>query len=134
MEFEFRRRRRTFLRTNIAPLVDVVFLLLLFFMLTSRIAVEPAIEIKLPESKTAVVQDEEDIVILITKEEMIYMEGEKINLSEILSTIKNRLNMECNVSVKIKADKDVSIGFLVKVVDEVKLSGVPGFSVVTERM
>lgn len=134
MEFEFRRRRRTFLRTNIAPLVDVVFLLLLFFMLTSRIAVEPAIEIKLPESKTAVVQDEEDIVILITKEEMIYMEGERINLSEILSTIKNRLNKECNVSVKIKADKDVSIGFLVKVVDEVKLSGVPGFSVVTERM
>lgn len=134
MEFEFRRRRRTFLRTNIAPLVDVVFLLLLFFMLTSRIAVEPVIEIKLPESKTAVVQDEEDIVILITKEEMIYMEGEKINLSEILSTIKNRLNKECNVSVKIKADKDVSIGFLVKVVDEVKLSGVPGFSVVTERM
>jgi len=130
---EFRRRKRVFLRTNIAPLVDVVFLLLLFFMLTSRIAAEPAIEIKLPESKTAAVQEVEDIVISITKEEMIYMGGEKIALNEILSTIKNRLR-GCKQSVKIKADKNVSLGFLVKVVDEVKLSGAPAFNIVTERI
>jgi len=130
---EFRRRKRVFLRTNIAPLVDVVFLLLLFFMLTSRIAVEPAIEIKLPESKTAPVQEVEDIVISITKEETIYLGGKKIGLNEISPSVRRRLK-GVEQSVKIKADKNISLGFLVKVVDEVKLSGAPAFNIVTEKM
>jgi len=131
---EFRRKKRISLHTNIAPLVDVVFLLLIFFMLTSRIAAEPAIEIKLPESKTAAVQEVENIVILITKEEMIYIGGKEVCLNKILPTIESRFKKGHKLSVKIKADKNVSLGFLVKVVDEVKLSGAPAFNIVTERM
>ena len=68
---------------DIAPLVDVVFLLLLFFMLTSHLMQEPAIKIKLPESKTAEAKDERVKTILITKNGEIYFMDKRVDLRNL---------------------------------------------------
>lgn len=133
---EFERRKRVPLHTNIAPLVDVVFILLLFFMVTSHISLEPSIDIKLPQSKTSQPQESGEIVLSISEGGQIFIGDKEIGIEEIQSAVHSRLQAPGPgaKSVKIKADKGVSVGTLIRVVDEVRLSGAPGFSIVTERM
>ncbi len=131
MEFERRHNQHTHL--NIAPLVDVVFLLLLFFMLTSHFIQEPAIKIRLPESNTAEARDEGIKTILITKDHEIYLMDRKVDLGSLRQEIKScATDVEKDV-FRIKADRDVRVGFMVSVIDEVRFAGVKTFSVVTER-
>ena len=130
MEFE---RKRYHVRLDIAPLVDVVLNLLLFFMLTSHFIQEPAIKIRLPESNTAEARDEGVKTILITKDSEIYLMNRKVDLGSLRQEIKFcATDVEKDV-FRIKADRDVRVGFLVSVIDEVRFAGVKTFSIVTER-
>ncbi len=131
---EFRRNKRISLHTNIAPLVDVVFLLLLFFMVTSRIVAEPALTIHLPKSKTAVTDDTKEIVLSITKDEALYLGECPVALDQIRNLLQTEFSKSGRRIVKIKADSNISLGLLVKVIDEVKLAEAESFSIVTERM
>lgn len=132
MEFERRRHRHTHL--NIAPLVDVVFLLLLFFMLTSHLLQQPVIKLKLPQSKTAEAKNERVKTVLITKYGEIYFMDKRLDLKDLRLAVKSNLSDLEKDFLRIKADKDVSVGLLVSVIDEVRLSGVKNFSIVTERI
>ena len=131
MEFECRRHNHAHM--DIAPLVDVVFLLLLFFMLTSHLIQEPAIKIRLPESKTAEAKSEEIKTVLITKNGEIYFMNKGIDLKNLQMAIKEGLTDMEKDFLRIKADRNVSVGILVSVIDEVRFSGVKNFSIVTER-
>jgi len=131
MEFERRRHKHDFI--NIAPLVDVVFLLLLFFMLTSHLIQEPAIKIKLPEAKTAEAQDDQIKTILITKNAEIYFMDKRIDIDNLQRAILESTADIKKEFLRIKADRETDVGLLVNVIDEVKLSGITNFSIVTER-
>ena len=129
---EFERRRYNHAHMDIAPLVDVVFLLLLFFMLTSHLMQEPAIKIRLPESKTA--EAKEAIkTVLITKDGEIYFMDKRVELKNLQMAIKEGLTDVEKDFLRIKADRDVGVGLLVSVIDEVRHSGIKNFSIVTER-
>jgi biopolymer transport protein ExbD len=131
MEFERRRRNHTHL--NIAPLVDVVFLLLLFFMLTSHFIQEPAINIRLPESRTAEVREEKVMTVLITRDGEIYFMEERVGLKGLPIALKGYFHDSEKGSLRIKTDREVDVGLLVEVIDEVRLAGVRNFSIVTKR-
>jgi biopolymer transport protein ExbD len=131
MEFERRKHYHTHL--NIAPLVDVVFLLLLFFMLTSHLMQEPTIRIRLPESKTAEARDETIKTLLITRDGEIYFMDKRVDLKDLQLLMRDCLRNPEKDFLRIKADRDVNVGLLVNVIDEVRLSGVKNFSIVTER-
>jgi biopolymer transport protein ExbD len=130
---DFKKRRHNHVHMNIAPLVDVVFLLLLFFMLTSHLIQEPAIKIKLPESKTAEAQNELVKTILITKNSEIYFMDKRIDIENLQRAIMESISDSKKDSVRIKADREADVGLLVKIIDEVRLSGITDFSIVTER-
>lgn len=130
---EFERKNHNHVHLNIAPLVDVVFLLLLFFMLTSHLMLEPAIRIKLPESKTAKTEHEKVKTIFITKTGEIYYLDKKVSLHNLQSAIKGTIwDIETDF-IRIKADKDSNVGILVSVIDEVRHAGVKNYSIVTEK-
>jgi len=118
---------------NIAPLVDVVFLLLLFFMLTSHLLQEHGIKIKLPESKTAESKNETIETIMITKGGEIYFMDKRVDMENLQLAIKGSIRDIEKDFLRIKADRDVSVGLLVNVIDEVRRSGIKNFSIVTER-
>ncbi len=131
MEFDRKRHRHEFI--NIAPLVDVVFLLLLFFMISSNLIKEPAIAIRLPESRTAEVRNETVKTIIIARGGEIYFMDTYVDLKDLQNIIRDNTNDIKKDLLRIKADKDVDVGLLVNVIDEVRLSGVINFSIVTER-
>ena len=130
MEFE---RKRYHAHLDIAPLVDVVLNLLLFFMLTSHLVEEPAIQIKLPDSKTAEPKKEVSQAITITRQGEIYFMDKQVDLKNLRAVIQETLPEKERDFLRIKADKEVEVGLLVHVIDEVRLSGVKNFSIVTER-
>lgn len=130
MEFERRHYNHAYL--NIAPLVDVVFLLLLFFMLTSHLIEEPSIRIKLPESKTADAYKDTIKTIYISKEGSIYFMKRRVDLNNLQTAIKEALDDEDNDFIRIKADRESDVGILVSVIDEVRLSGIKNYSIMTE--
>lgn len=130
---EFERKRHNHTHINIAPLVDMVFLLLLFFMLTSHWIQEPAIRIRLPESSTAEVHREELKTIFITQSGEIYFMDRRVDLQNLKKIIDEQIRNRERDFLKIKADKEANVGLLVSVIDEVRRSGVKNFSIVTER-
>jgi biopolymer transport protein ExbD len=130
MEFE---RKRYHVHLDIAPLVDVVLNLLLFFMLTSHMVEEPAIKIRLPDSTTAESMREISLTITITKNGELYFMDKRVDLKNLRATIQNSLPEKEKEFLRIKADKEVDVGLLVSVIDEVRLSDVKTFSIVTER-
>lgn len=130
MEF---KRKRYHAHLDIAPLVDVVLNLLLFFMLTSHFIQEPAFKIRLPPSSTAEARQEGIKTILITKEYEIYLMAKKVDLGSLRQEIQSWTTAIEKDVWRIKADREVSVGFLVSVIDEVRLAGVKDFSIVTER-
>ena len=130
MEFE---RKRYHVHLDIAPLVDVVLNLLLFFMLTSHLIEEPAIKIKLPDSTTAESMREISQTITITKDGELYFMDKRVDLKNLRVTIQSSLPEREKGFLRIKTDKEVDVGLLVSVIDEVRLSDVKTFSIVTER-
>jgi len=131
MEFERKKHNHTHL--NIAPLVDVVFLLLLFFMLTSHLMLEHAIKIKLPESKTAEAQRDAIKTIYISKDGGIYFMDKRVDLNNLQMAIKEGVKDIQIDFIRIKADRESDVGILVSVIDEVRLSGIKNYSIATER-
>jgi len=127
---EFKRKKYNHSYLNIAPLVDVVFLLLLFFMLSSHLVQEPAIKIRLPESKTAVSKPEYLPTVFITSTGEIYLENEKVTLKDLSKKIKTYLQSGSK-EVRIKADKNTSLSLLISVIDQIKVAGVKDFNIVT---
>jgi biopolymer transport protein ExbD len=130
---EFERKRYNHTHINIAPLVDVVFLLILFFMLTSHLIQEPAIKIKLPDSTTAESMQEISKTLTITKNGELYFMDKRVDLKNLRVAIQYSLPDREKGFLRIKADKEVDVGLLVSVIDEVRLAGVKTFSIVTER-
>ncbi|HEC98189.1 MAG TPA: biopolymer transporter ExbD [Nitrospirae bacterium] len=132
MEFERKRYNHSYMM-NIAPLVDVVFLLLLFFMLTSSLIREPAVKIRLPESKTAATEQETIKTVIITRDGTIFFMGREVSLQGLQKAVREGMTGIDKNSLRIKADRNASVGLLMKVIDEVRLAGVGNFSVVAEK-
>lgn len=128
---KFERRKRFTAPLDIAPLVDVIFLLLLFFMLTSRMVSEPAISIDLPDSSTAEVQTPSEVVVTISDQGELFLGDEPVSLESLTDALKVRLQRKNSPVVHLRADHEVEVGLLIHVVDSVKQSGCSSFSIET---
>ena len=124
--------RRTSPRIEIAPFVDVVFLLLIFFMLTSTFIVAPGLKIKLPKAKTKEIQREKrEISIAITRDGTIYYEGRKVDLKELEKELRKFSKRGLNPLIVIKADERTYHGRVVEVMDTAKQAGLSRFAIAT---
>ena len=109
---------------NITPLVDIVFLLLVFFMLTAFFIQPEGIGIKLPEADAEVVEEKDEIIIIIDKYGIISIADEVVSLDRLESEIKSKLIGGSDNTVVIKADRSVMLQSVVSVMDKCKKAGV----------
>lgn len=128
----FRRRYKTEIgHLDIAPLIDVVFLLLIFFMLTSRFVVASGLKVHLPESRSRERVQQKGLVIIIDKKGDIYLrrtnsagaKGEKrVDFSELSLALKSL--SRGNKSAIIYADRQTALEKVIKVWDISRESGI----------
>ena len=116
---------------DFAPLIDVVFLLLIFFMLTSSFIFQPGIKVNLPRAITSEALSEKNIIITITAENLIYMDGKLVTINELSSRLKNIAGFKR--SILIKADEKASLGRVVKIWDICRQEGISKVNIATSQ-
>jgi biopolymer transport protein ExbD len=117
-------------RLDIAPLVDVIFLLIIFFMLTSTFVLQPVIRVKLPKAVTSEALKERNLIIEVTTEGKIYLDNQIVSLNELRKELK-KIVAE-NRPLLIKADEKASLGTVVKVWDLCRDVGISQVSIATK--
>lgn len=117
---------------NISPLIDIVFILLLFFIVTSVFIQETGVEVERPRSSQAVILERESIYIAVSQELKVYYGGSEIGVQGVSPTLE-RLNPAEDQPVIIQVDGRVPTRFLVEVIDEVKRAGIQTVNVATEE-
>lgn len=123
------RRKKVVINLNIAPLIDVVFQLLLFFALTSYFVANPGIEVSLPKANSAVTVQRNNIMIHITSNNTIYCNATKVELPELKQMLLALSSS--SKTVILKADKTVQLGVVVQVIDIVKQTEVKDLVIAT---
>ena len=129
MEFEGAKRIRMHL--DIAPLIDIVFLLLIFFMLTANFIMQPAIKIKLPAAKTARTCEEGEIIVLITEDNRIFLNESELAVGELKNALKDKMEKMEKRTVILKADEKINLGLAVNVMDIARDAGADTLAVST---
>ncbi|MCB9674597.1 MAG: biopolymer transporter ExbD [Alphaproteobacteria bacterium] len=118
---------------DVTPMIDVVFQLLLFFMVTTTFISSPGIEVDLPRSSSEVViSEKKDINIWMTTEGAVYADDEPITTAALRQLFQNRARTDPNTIVVIKADQGVSHGRVVAVMDLARNQGLSKLAIATE--
>ena len=113
------------IRLGLAPLIDIVFLLLIFFMLTSHFDVASGVLIRLPKVAQRVQDlDEKRITVVIDSEGNPHLEGKRIELPKLSERLREIVNQQGIVSLVLQADEDARHGKVVQVMDLAKAAGV----------
>jgi len=115
------------------PMTDMVFLLLVFFMLSSAFMVEPGIKVNLPKARTAELSPERNILVTIAGPEKIYLDDKPVSLNNFQSELQLALFGRREKTVVIKADKKVEYGLVVNVLDIIRQSGAQHLAIAAEK-
>jgi biopolymer transport protein ExbD len=120
----FRKPREDEIRLSIAPLIDIVFLLLIFFMVTSHFDVASGVRISLPKvAKRILNQEKNRITLVIDKSGHTYLEGKRMDMKALQEKMKKLVKEKGIFQVILQADKDVSHGKVVQIMDLAKTAG-----------
>lgn len=120
---EFERPKSKTPTLSMTSMMDIIFLLLLFFLLTAVFA-DPGIPVNLPEASTATMPEEQaEQTIYITRFGEIYLNSQPVTIEDLSGILTERFRSQPVRQVTIKADKEVAFGLFVKVMDLAKAAG-----------
>jgi len=114
---------------NLTPLIDMVFILLIFFVVTSSFVKESGIEVNRPTAKSAERQERGNIIISVSKEGEIWIDRRKVAIDALRANVERLHAENPEGSVIIAADKEALTGSLVQALDQARLAGVSNVSI-----
>ena len=114
---------------DMTPMLDIVFIMLIFFIVTTSFVKESGLEVNKPEASTAKQENKLNIIIAISKSGEIWIDKHPVDIRALRTTVE-RLHADTpDGTVVITADKKSETGILVSVMDQVKLAGVSKISI-----
>lgn len=132
MQFEGNRRNSNV--PNMTPLIDIVFLLLVFFMLTSHFVREETLNIQLPETESGKQLDEKKSIEIVINAKGQWLYKDQVTDADALQQVlQEDLSGLEDKRVRIRGDKSSNLGSAVTVLDVVRRAGATGVDIVTER-
>ena len=115
-----------------SPLIDMVFILLIFFIVTTVFVEETGVEINKPEAATQVDLEKNSILIAITANGNVVYGGREIGINGVRAQVRRLVQEDPRMPVIIQADESVPTRTLVRVLDEAKLGGAISVSISTD--
>ena len=117
---------------NITPMLDVVFIMLIFFIVTATFIKEAGIEVNRPDAQTAVKQEKANILIAIGPNNDIWIDRRQVDIRSVRPNIERLHAENPQGSVVIQADEGSKNGLLVQVMDAARLAGIMNVSLAAE--
>lgn len=118
---------------NITPMLDIVFIMLIFFIVTTSFVKETGIDVDRPPANTALPKPRGNIMIAINSNGKIWMEKREVEIGQIRFMVENAKAENPESSVIIITDKEAPTGKLIDLMDQVRLGGVNVISVAAEE-
>lgn len=109
---------------NITPMLDVVFIMLIFFIVTASFVKESGIDVNRPQGRTAVAKEKANILIAIDAHGTIWIDRRQVDPRAVRANIERLHSENPQGTVVIQADQDATTGVLVGVMDAARLAGV----------
>ena len=116
---------------DIAPLIDVVFLLLIFFMLTSSYIFQPGIKIDLPKAVTSQAIQQRNLIVIIDERNRLFFENRRVSLEELKRDLSRKKDQ--GRPLLIKADQKASLGTVVRIWDLCRELGLTQINIATTQ-
>ncbi len=123
-----RRSRRTATEINIAPLIDMVFILLIFFLVNTSFVKESGIEVNRPTAATAQLQAGTTVIIGIDRENRIFMQNREVDVRAVRANVERALAENPDGGVVVVSDKEANAGIVISVMDGCRLAGAENVS------
>ena len=127
------RRRKLYsediTQIDMTPLIDMVFILLIFFIVATSFVRESGVEVNRPQATSAIAREKVSMLIGITSAGRIFIEGHEIDIHNIKGRMNSFIAEVPGGSVVIVADKNCTTGTTIRVLDACRLAGVTNLSV-----
>ncbi|MEO2161287.1 MAG: biopolymer transporter ExbD [bacterium] len=117
------RRGRAQAEVQMAPLIDMVFILLIFFMVTTVFTRETGVEVNRPQASTAQALDSKSLMIGIDPNGEVNVDERRVDLMSLRSLIERKLQQQPEQNVILIADEDTRTAIVVAVMDECRMAG-----------
>ncbi len=118
---------------NISPLIDMVFILLIFFMVSTTFVKDMKLELDRPSASSSTTASTKAVRLYIDNTGEVYIDGESVRLWVIQSRLRDLLKVKTQKSVLVVTDENVPSGKLVEVVDQARLAGASDVGVATSK-
>ncbi len=133
MRAKLRRRGEEEAGIDMTPMLDIVFIMLIFFIVTTSFVKESGIDVNRPSAATAVKKERANIMIGITETGDIWLQKRRIDLRSVRANIEKLHAENPEGSVVIQADQGAKTGTLIQVMDQVRLAGVTNVSIAAKE-
>ncbi len=119
---------------DMTPMLDIVFIMLIFFIVTTSFVKEAGIDINKPVAKSTQQKEKNNnIMVAITGEEEIWIDKRQIDIRSLRASIQSLTSSDEKSNVIIQADKMAKTGILVDVMDQIKMAGIENISIATKK-
>ena len=109
---------------DLTPMLDVVFIMLIFFIVTSSFIKESGVDVQRPQAETASPQDKGNILIAITADGQVWMDKKVVDVRSVRAHVERMRVDQPDGAVVVQADQDARTGLVVQVMDQARLAGV----------
>ena len=114
---------------NLTPMLDIVFIMLIFFVVTASFLKESGVEVSRPQANTAVRKEHGNILVGITAGDEVWVDRRRVDVRAVRANIERLHAENPQGAVVIQADKAAKTGLLVKVIDQARMAGVADVSI-----
>lgn len=129
----FKRRLQPNVTVDLVPMIDVVFQLVIFFMLSSTLITRTGLELDLPDARSSQDTVTSSVTLSVVSRDEIYLGDQRYTLGELESLLADNREEYQDRSIAIEADTTLPYGTMVAVLDVLRLNGFRGANLVAER-
>ncbi len=130
----FRRRNLEPPRVDLTPMIDVVFLLLIFFMISTTFTERPGLKIDLPETETfELLAEDKELQVYLSKDGLIYLRQQQISLEDLVRHLNTYESAAAKMTFLLMADTEVVHGRVIQLMDAAKVAGFGRLAIATDK-
>jgi biopolymer transport protein ExbD len=109
---------------NLTPLIDVLFILIIFFTVSSTFLEQPGIELQLPEAESSQSYTAQKVIVYVDNEENVFLNDDPVKIENVAKAVESLISAQTDKSVVLHADEDVSHGVIINIMDLLRKQGI----------